>query len=123
MFSNTEIYEFLPIFFSLCVSLVVSIVMLLLSIIFGPKLNDPEKLSTYECGFNPFEDSRNTFDVKFYLVAIIFIIFDIEVILLLPCVVNYLFLKTIGFLSIIGFLLILTFGFFYEWKKNVFNWS
>jgi NADH-quinone oxidoreductase subunit A len=84
---------------------------------------NPEKLSTYECGFEPFDDTRRRFDVRFYLVAILFIIFDLEVAFLFPWAVALNEIGWFGFLSMIGFLGVLTVGFIYEWRKGALDWE
>ena len=84
---------------------------------------DPEKVSTYECGFNPFDDARMKFDVRFYLVAILFIIFDLEVVFLFPWAVAFGGLGMVAFWSMMMFLLVLTIGFAYEWKKGALEWD
>ena len=84
---------------------------------------DAEKVSAYECGFDPYEDARNTFDVRFYLVAILFIIFDLEVAFLIPWAINLKAIGMFGFWSMIVFLVVLTIGFIYEWKKGALDWE
>ena len=84
---------------------------------------DPEKLSAYECGFEPFEDSRMEFDVRFYLVAILFIIFDLEIAFLFPWAISLGNIGILGFSSMMIFLFILTIGFIYEWKKGALDWE
>ena len=87
------------------------------------KKPDPEKLSAYECGFEPFEDSRMEFDVRFYLVAILFIIFDLEIAFLFPWAISLGNIGLLGFSSMMIFLFILTIGFIYEWKKGALDWE
>jgi NADH-quinone oxidoreductase subunit A len=84
---------------------------------------DPEKLSAYECGFNAFDDARMKFDVRFYLVSILFIIFDLEVAFLFPWAVSFKAIGVYGFWSMILFLAVLTIGFIYEWKKGALEWD
>ena len=84
---------------------------------------NPEKNSTYECGFEPFEDTRHRFDVRFYLVAILFIIFDLEVAFLFPWAVALADIGWLGFGSMMGFLGVLTVGFVYEWRKGALDWE
>ena len=91
--------------------------------LFSPSNPDPEKLSAYECGFEAFDDSRMKFDVRFYLVAILFIIFDLEVAFLFPWAVSLGNIGLMGFWSMMFFLLILTVGFIYEWKKGALDWE
>ena len=83
----------------------------------------PEKLSAYECGFEAFDDARRRFDVRFYLVAILFIIFDLEVAFLFPWAVSLAHIGVFGFLSMMGFLAVLTVGFIYEWNKGALDWE
>jgi NADH-quinone oxidoreductase subunit A len=84
---------------------------------------DPEKLSAYECGFNAFDDARMKFDVRFYLVSILFIIFDLEVAFLFPWAVSFKDVGLFGFVSMMIFLAVLTVGFAYEWKKGALEWD
>ena len=90
---------------------------------FAPKNPDPEKLSAYECGVEPFNDSRMEFDVRFYLVAILFIIFDLEIAFLFPWAISLGKIGIFGFVSMMIFLFILTVGFIYEWKKGALDWE
>lgn len=115
--------EYFLIFIFLVVSLIISIVVFAISYILSSKSIEKEKISAYECGFNPFEDARNQFDVRFYLVAILFIIFDLEVSFLFPWAVTLNQLTLIGFWSMFIFLFILTIGFIYEWKKGALEWE
>jgi len=98
-----------------------SVAFIVINFIFSPKKPDPEKLSAYECGFEPFNDSRMEFDVRFYLVAILFIIFDLEIAFLFPWAVSLGNIGILGFCSMMIFLFILTVGFIYEWKKGAFD--
>jgi NADH-quinone oxidoreductase subunit A len=117
---NSEIYKLMLMFVTLsfCLSCVLFIVSLFIAI------RDPyyEKISAYECGFEPFQDARNKVDIKFYIVAILFIIFDIEVVFLLPWIVNFIYLSTQGFWLMILFLAILALGFAYEIVKGALDW-
>ena len=121
------IIEFLKDYFSilifLLIALALSIGFVVLNYIFSPKKPDPEKLSTYECGFEPFSDSRIQFDVRFYLVAILFIIFDLEIAFLFPWAISLSNIGQLGFWSMMVFLMILTVGFVYEWKKGALEWE
>ena len=90
---------------------------------FSTQKADPEKLSAYECGFDPFDDARGRFDIRFYLVAILFIIFDLEVSYLFPWAMVLKQLNLFGFWTMIVFLLILTVGFVYEWQKGALDWE
>jgi NADH-quinone oxidoreductase subunit A len=99
-------------------SVLLSIIIFGLSYLLSSKADDVEKLSAYECGFNPFEDSRKEFDVKFYIVAILFLIFDLEISFLFPFVVSLDNNELLPFVVMLTFLVILTIGFFYEWRKG-----
>ena len=96
---------------------------IILNFLFSPKNPDPEKLSAYECGFEAFGDSRMEFDVRFYLVAILFIIFDLEIAFLFPWAISLGHLGALGFWSMMIFLFVLTIGFVYEWKKGALDWD
>jgi NADH-quinone oxidoreductase subunit A len=115
--------EFLPIAIFLGLSGVLALVLLVVPLIVAPNNPDPEKLSAYECGFPPFDDARMKFDVRFYLVAILFIIFDLEVTFLFPWAIVLGDIGPFGFWSMMGFLGILTVGFIYEWKKGALEWE
>ena len=121
------IIEFLKDYFSILLFLFIafglSVGFIFLNYIFSPKNPDPEKLSAYECGFEPFSDSRIEFDVRFYLVAILFIIFDLEIAFLFPWAVSLGNIGVFGFWSMMFFLFILTIGFIYEWKKGALEWE
>ena len=105
------------------VALLLSIGFIFLNFMFAPKKPDPEKLSAYECGFEPFNDSRMEFDVRFYLVAILFIIFDLEIAFLFPWAISLGKIGIFSFVSMMIFLFILTVGFIYEWKKGALDWE
>ncbi|RZO90536.1 MAG: NADH-quinone oxidoreductase subunit A [alpha proteobacterium HIMB114] len=96
---------------------------IVVNFLFSPSNPDPEKLSAYECGFEAFDDARMKFDVRFYLVAILFIIFDLEVAFLFPWAVSLGNIGLLGFWSMMFFLFILTVGFIYEWKKGALDWE
>lgn len=115
--------EYMPIFIYLGVSLVLSLIILGLSFVFSVQKADPEKVSAYECGFDPFDDARSRFDVRFYLVAILFIIFDLEVTFLFPWAVTLNKVTFFGFWTMMLFLFILTIGFVYEWRKGALEWE
>ena len=121
--SSEFLKEYLPIMLFLFLALGLSVGFILLNYIFSPKNPDPEKLSAYECGFEPFNDSRMEFDVRFYLVAILFIIFDLEIAFLFPWAITLGNLGLFGFFSMMLFLFILTIGFIYEWKKGALDWE
>lgn len=115
--------NYLPILIFLIVALGLGSVMILAGSLLGPKRPDSEKLSPYECGFEAFEDSRMKFDVRYYLVAILFIIFDLEIAFLFPWAVVLDQIGLFGFLAMVIFLAILVVGFIYEWKKGALEWE
>ena len=114
---------YLPIVVFIAVASVFALALLIVPFVVAYKRPDPEKLSAYECGFNAFEDARIKFDVRYYLVAILFIIFDLEVAFLFPWAVSLGDTRLFGFLSMLGFLAVLTVGFIYEWKKGALEWD
>jgi NADH-quinone oxidoreductase subunit A len=115
--------EYYPILLFILVGLTVGVVLPVLAKLLGPSRPDPEKLSPYECGFEAFEDARMKFDVRYYLVAILFILFDLEIAFLFPwaAVINDIGFP--GFISMMVFLAILTVGFVYEWMKGALEWE
>ena len=115
--------DYLPIIIFLVLALGLSCAFVVVNFILSPKKPDPEKLSAYECGFEPFEDSRMEFDVRFYLVAILFIIFDLEIAFLFPWAISLGGIGPTGFWSMMFFLGVLTIGFIYEWKKGALEWE
>jgi NADH:ubiquinone oxidoreductase subunit 3 (chain A) len=115
--------DYLSIIIFLVIALGLSCAFVVVNFILSPKKPDPEKLSAYECGFEPFEDSRMEFDVRFYLVAILFIIFDLEIAFLFPWAISLGNIGLLGFSSMMSFLFILTIGFIYEWKKGALDWE
>ena len=115
--------NYLTIIIFLAIALILSLGFVLLNFAFSPKNPDPEKLSAYECGFEPFNDSRMEFDIRFYLVAILFIIFDLEIAFLFPWAISLGQIGIFGFISMMIFLFILTVGFIYEWKKGALDWE
>ncbi|MGH1481095.1 MAG: NADH-quinone oxidoreductase subunit A [Geminicoccales bacterium] len=115
--------NYLPILIFLAIALGLAGLIMLASFIIARQRPDTEKLSAYECGFEPFEDSRGRFDVRFYLVAILFIIFDLEVAFLFPWAVSLGNIGVFGFWSMMIFLGVLTIGFIYEWKKGALEWE
>ena len=114
---------YLPLVVFIAVALALAMVLLLAPFLVAHKHPDPEKLSAYECGFNAFDDARMKFDVRFYLVAILFIIFDLEVSFLFPWAVVFGHLGLYGFWSMMVFLGVLTIGFIYEWRKGALEWD
>jgi len=114
---------YLSIIIFLFIALGLSVGFIILNFLFSPKNPDSEKLSAYECGFEAFDDSRGEFDIRFYLVAILFIIFDLEIAFLFPWAVSLGSIGALGFWSMMIFLFILTIGFIYEWKKGALDWD
>ena len=115
--------DYFPIILFLIIALILSFGFIIINFLFSPKKPDPEKLSAYECGFEAFSDSRMEFDVRFYLVAILFIIFDLEIAFLFPWAISLGSIGPLGFWSMMIFLFILTVGFVYEWKKGALDWD
>ena len=115
--------DYLSIILFLVIALSLSIGFIFVNYLAAPKNPDPEKLSAYECGFEAFDDSRMEFDVRFYLVAILFIIFDLEIAFLFPWAISLGTIGIFGFVSMMIFLFILTIGFIYEWKKGALDWE
>jgi len=120
---SNVLVDYLPLVIFIGVALVIGLVLLATPFVVAYSQPDPEKLSAYECGFNAFDDARMKFDVRFYLVAILFIIFDLEVAFLFPWAVTFRELGTFGFWSMMAFLGVLTVGFIYEWKKGALEWD
>jgi NADH-quinone oxidoreductase subunit A len=117
------LHGYLPILVFLGVALIVGLVLLALGLALGSGQKDAEKLSSYECGFEPFDESRMKFDVRYYLVAILFIIFDLEIAFLFPWAVSLDTVGTFGILAMGIFLAVLVVGFIYEWKKGALEWD
>ena len=115
--------EYLPILIFIGISGVIATALLVVPFLIAPSKPDPEKLSAYECGFNAFDDARMKFDVRFYLVAILFIIFDLEVTFLFPWAATFRQVGVYGFWAMMLFLAVLTIGFIYEWKKGALEWD
>jgi NADH-quinone oxidoreductase subunit A len=115
--------DYLPLIVFIGVSLFIAAALLVAPFLVAYSSPDPEKLSAYECGFNAFDDARMKFDVRFYLVAILFIIFDLEVAFLFPWAITFGELGWLGFWSMMVFLGVLTVGFVYEWRKGALEWD
>jgi NADH-quinone oxidoreductase subunit A len=115
--------NYIPILVFLAVATVIGLVLLCLGFLLGRGKKDNEKLSSYECGFEPFEDSRMKFDVRYYLVAILFIIFDLEIAFLFPWAVSLDVIGGFGLIAMAIFLAVLVVGFIYEWKKGALEWD
>ena len=120
---NAIVSDYLPLIIFIGVSLLIATALLVAPFLLAYKSPDPEKLSAYECGFNAFDDARMKFDIRFYLVAILFIIFDLEVAFLFPWAITFGDLGWYGFWSMMIFLAVLTVGFIYEWKKGALEWD
>ncbi|NND49561.1 MAG: NADH-quinone oxidoreductase subunit A [Rhizobiales bacterium] len=117
------LHDYLPVVIFIGVALVIGLALLVSAAVIAVSNPDPEKVSTYECGFDPFDDARMKFDVRFYLVAILFIIFDLEVAFLFPWAIALGDIGGFGFWSMMVFLAILTVGYAYEWKKGALEWD
>ncbi|WP_159586328.1 MULTISPECIES: NADH-quinone oxidoreductase subunit A [Chelativorans] len=120
---NGLLSSYLPIVIFLAVALGICAALIIAPFLIAYRNPDPEKLSAYECGFNAFDDARMKFDVRFYLVSILFIIFDLEVAFLFPWAVSFGAIGWLGFWSMMVFLGVLTIGFIYEWKKGALEWD
>jgi NADH-quinone oxidoreductase subunit A len=117
------ISDYLPLVVFIAIAAAIGAVLLAAPFVVAYKNPDPEKVSAYECGFNPFDDARMKFDVRFYLVSLLFIIFDLEIAFLFPWAVAFHDIGVFGFWSMILFLGVLTIGFVYEWKKGALEWD
>ena len=115
--------EYLNIFVYFCVSLGLAGVIIAGSMLLILRGGEVEKLAAYECGFHPFEDTRDKFDVRFYLVSILFIIFDLEIVFLFPWCLKFGEIGSLGYISMIFFIWVLLIGFLYEWKKGALDWE
>lgn len=115
--------EYTAVLIFLAISSILSFAIFMVSYFLIPQKADQEKVSAYECGFNPFDDARATFDIRFYLVAILFLIFDLEISFLFPWSLVLGEVSIFGFWSMIIFLIILTIGFIYEWYKGALEWE
>ncbi|NOZ31792.1 MAG: NADH-quinone oxidoreductase subunit A [Alphaproteobacteria bacterium] len=120
---NELLSQYLPVILFIGLSAVIGAALLFVPFMVAVKNPDPEKVSAYECGFDPFDDARMKFDVRFYLVAILFIIFDLEVAFLFPWAVAFGDVGWFGFWSMMIFLGVLTIGFIYEWRKGALEWD
>jgi NADH-quinone oxidoreductase subunit A len=117
------IADYLPLVIFIAIAAAIAGVLLIAPFIVAYKKPDPEKLSAYECGFNPFDDARMKFDVRFYLISLLFIIFDLEIAFLFPWALAFHDLGAFGFWSMMSFLAVLTVGFVYEWNKGALEWD
>jgi NADH-quinone oxidoreductase subunit A len=123
MASNEFLLEYLPVLIFIFIASAVSLAMFVASLIAGRSKPDAEKLSAYECGFDAFSDAHSKFDVRYYLVAILFIIFDLEIAFLFPWAISLGDIGLYGFWSMMAFLGVLTIGFIYEWNKGALDWE
>lgn len=123
MAPNSLLIEYLPILIFMVVALGISGAAVIGSILVAKQKPDPEKNSAYECGFEAFMDTRTKFDVRFYLVTLLFIIFDLEIAFLFPWAISLKGIGVFGFWSMMTFLGVLTVGFIYEWKKGALEWE
>jgi len=115
--------EYLPVLVFIGMAAALAIILVLAAAVLAVRNPDPEKVSAYECGFNAFDDARMKFDVRFYLVSILFIIFDLEIAFLFPWAVKLSSLSDVSFWSMMVFLAVLTIGFAYEWRKGALEWA
>jgi len=120
---NAFLLQYLPILIFIVIALLLGTALLVLPFVLAPSKPDPEKLSAYECGFPAFADARMKFEVRYYLVSILFIIFDLEVAFLFPWAIALKSIGAFGFWSMVVFLGVLTVGFIYEWKKGALEWE
>jgi len=120
---NQLLMDYLPLAVFIGVALVIGLALMVAPFLVAVRNPDPEKVSAYECGFNAFDDARMKFDVRFYLVSILFIIFDLEVAFLFPWAVAFKDVGAFGFWSMMVFLAVLTIGFIYEWRKGALEWD
>ena len=120
---DSMLLEYLPILIFLGIAAVMAVAAVAASYIIARQRPDAEKISAYECGFEAFDDARSQFDVRFYLVAILFIIFDLEIAFLFPWAISLGAIGMLGFWSMVVFLAVLTVGFVYEWKKGALEWE
>ena len=116
----TDLYA---LFVYLILAIIISYVAFGISYLFGIRADDSNKLSAYECGFTPFEDARNTFEIHFYLVAILFLMFDLEISFLYPWAISLSAISFVGYFAMVIFLILLTLGFIYEYKKGALEWE
>jgi NADH-quinone oxidoreductase subunit A len=115
--------QYLPLVIFVAIALVIAAVLLAVPFVLAYQAPDSEKLSAYECGFNAFDDARMKFDIRFYLVSLLFIIFDLEVAFLFPWAVAFKEVGSVGFWSMMAFIGVLTVGFVYEWRKGALEWD
>ena len=120
---DSMLLEYLPILIFLGIAAAMAVAAIAASYVIARQRPDSEKVSAYECGFEAFGDARSQFDVRFYLVAILFIIFDLEIAFLFPWAISLGTIGMLGFWSMVVFLAVLTIGFVYEWKKGALEWE
>lgn len=122
-FINIMLFDYFGFFILLLVSMILAMVLILLSYVLVLEMPDSEKLSTYECGYEPYDNSRHIFNIRFFLIAILFVIFDIEMLFLIPWCLSISQLNLLGFWSVIDFIFELGVGFFYIWYTNSLDWK
>jgi NADH-quinone oxidoreductase subunit A len=122
-FIKVMLLDYFSFFVLVLVSCILAVILVIFSYIFVLEDPDSEKLSTYECGYEPYENSRHVFNIRFFLIAILFVIFDIEMLFLIPWCVSISNLNLLGFWSVIDFIFELGVGFFYVWYTNSLNWK
>ncbi|HWK61986.1 MAG TPA: NADH-quinone oxidoreductase subunit A [Eoetvoesiella sp.] len=118
-----NLQQYFPVLLFIVVATLIGFVLLTVGRVLGPHRPDEQKLSAYECGFEAFDDSRMKFDVRYYLVAILFILFDLEIAFLFPWAISTGTVGIVGFWTVMVFLAVLTVGFIYEWKKGALDWE
>ncbi|GFZ86981.1 NADH-quinone oxidoreductase subunit A [Rickettsiales bacterium] len=118
-----SVHQYLPILVFICLASIIAIALVLIPSFFAPKKPDRKKLSTYECGFDPKGDTRGTFNISFYLTAMLFIIFDLEITFLIPWAITLKETRLPGLLSMLVFLVVLAIGLIYEWRKGALEWE
>lgn len=115
--------EYNNILIFIIISVLIVLILLIIAYLLSPKNKNSEKLSAYECGFEPFDESRKTFDIQFYIVGILFLIFDLEIAFMFPWAVSLSYIGIFGFWVMIVFFFIINFGFIYEWQRGALDWS
>jgi NADH-quinone oxidoreductase subunit A len=123
LIGSTYLIEYVYLLVAVLFSFLIAVLLYLVVVLITYKQYELEKVSAYECGFHPFEDARHKFNVKFYLVSILFIVFDLEITFLFPWAINLRNMDTLGITSMIIFLVVLTIGFVYEWLKGALDWQ
>ena len=120
---NELVLDYLPVLIFAAIGGIIALVLFVVPFLFAPKKPDSEKLSAYECGFNPFDDARMKFDVRFYLIAILFIVFDLEAVYLFPWAISFKETGATGYWTMMVFIAELVIGFVYAWRKGALEWD